>query len=338
MGFLKNLSKKCLVIEMIFYVYMSPEVIQDANNGGPFAMDSLIGILRGFIQNCCVLEFEDNRLQKAVFNNVNQLPPSDARKGIMTLLGVLKKQNRFICNLVPNYNVESINILDVDDQVESTLLDFLLAGKNEMSTFSAKVETASLGNYNQSRFESQRSNLASNGRVFQDGELEQLEFLEEVLKKAFIHSKRIEICDGIFGEQFGDEFEYTFSKLFKWLSKELIELDCFEKIIIYCRKPSVNRVHYMKTQLSDLKSAERSNIKIEIRFYQLNGSQHAPKPLPHDRFIITDQIALTIGRGMDFLNKKTKKNRNTTIHCCMKDDFTKSINTFSNCTIESLII
>ena len=78
----------------------------------------------------------------------------------MTVLGVINKKNRFIGNLVPNYNVESINISDVDDQAESKLLDFLLAGKNEMSSVSAKVEAASLGNYNQSRFESKRSNLA----------------------------------------------------------------------------------------------------------------------------------------------------------------------------------
>jgi len=336
MGFLKNLSKKCLVIEMIFYVYMSPEVIQDANNGGPFAMDSLIGILRGFIQNCCILEFEDNRLQKAVFNNVNQLPPSDAKKGIMTLLGVLKKQNRFIGNLVPNYNVESINISDVDDQAESKLLDFLLAGKNEMSSVSAKVEAASLGNYNQSRFESKRSNLASNGRVLQDGELEQSEFLEEVLKKAFIHSKRIEICDGIFGKKFNDNFEYTFSILFKWLGKVLIEPDSFEKIVIHCEKPEGSTDEYIKTQLSHLKSKEQSNIKIEIRFYHREEKKsHA---LPHDRFIITDQITLDIGRGMDFFNKHTKRNRDISIKTAKNEEITNLINRYHHWMLAPVIV
>src|SRR3989339_1607817 len=76
---LKNLSKRCLVNEMVFYVYMSPDVISDANSGGRYAMQTLIGILHGFMQNCFIAEFEDNRMQKKVFGHVNEMPFSDAK-------------------------------------------------------------------------------------------------------------------------------------------------------------------------------------------------------------------------------------------------------------------
>lgn len=321
---------------MIFYVYMSPEVILDANKGGPFAMDALIGILLGFSQNCCIFEFEDDRMQRAVYGNVKQLPRNEAKKKIMVLLGELKKQNRFICNLVPNYVVENINISDVDDQAENAFLDFLLAGKSEIADLSGKVEAAALDNYNQSGFESKRSNLASNGRVLQDGELDQSEFLEEVFKKVFIHTKRIEICDRIFGKKFNDNFEYTFSTLFKWLGNILNEPGHFEKIVIHCEKPDGYTDEHIKTQLSDLKSEEQSNIKIEIVFY--HREELGMNALPHDRFIITDQIALDIGRGMDFLNKHTKRNRNISIKTAKNDEITKLIKSYRQWMLEPVII
>jgi len=51
---------------MIFYVYMSPGIIEDARDGGTYALDSFIGILLGFLQNCFVAEFKDGRVRKAM--------------------------------------------------------------------------------------------------------------------------------------------------------------------------------------------------------------------------------------------------------------------------------
>jgi hypothetical protein len=48
---------------------------------------------------------------------------------------------------------------------------------------------------------------------------------------------------------------------------------------------------------------------VEAYYYKL---PRGDEPLPHDRFLITDQIAIAIGRGMDFLDFKTKKNRDGT--------------------------
>jgi hypothetical protein len=49
---------------------------------------------------------------------------------------------------------------------------------------------------------------------------------------------------------------------------------------------------------------------MEIQFYQFPSSDNA---LPHERFILTDQIALSIDRGLDFLDKNTRKNRDVDI-------------------------
>ncbi len=323
---------------MVFYVYMSPDVILDAKNGGPYAIQNLIGILLGFCQNCCLFEFKDNRWEKAVYSNADQLPPSNARKKIMVLLGELKKQGRFIRHLIPNHVIQSINIADVYAQAEKVLLDFLLAGENEIAHVSGRVETGALDNYNESGFESKRSNLASNGRLFQDSELDQTDFLKEVFKKVFMHTKRIEICDAIFGKYFGDNFEYSFSTLFKYVEKEVVNAGQIEKVVIHCRKPEICTDDHMKILLSRIKRGRLSNLKIEVRFYKSKEPDERLPALPHERFIMTDQVALNIGRGMDFLDKKTKRNRDILIKLAKEDEIKDSINRCHNWMIEPVII
>jgi hypothetical protein len=314
---------------------MSPDVISDANSGGPYAMQALIGILNGFVQNCFIVEFEDNRMQKKIFSHINEMPASNAKKKIMTLLGELKKRKHFICCLVPDYTIENISISSINDQAEDALLDFLFVGENEISQIGWKVETESLSRYLQSIFESKRSSLASNGRILQDSELDQNTFLDEVFKKAFIYTTRIEICDRIFGSNFNDNFKYTFSTLFTWLKKNLIEPDRFERIIIHCEKPEGYTDEYMKEKLALFKSEKWPNLKIEIRFYLRKESGPA---LPHDRFIITDQMAFNIGRGMDFLNRHTKRNRDISINYSKPEEILDSISKYRQWMLEPVVI
>lgn len=333
------------MIEMIFYVYMSPDVIRDAEQGGPLAMQLLIGILLGFLQNCCITEFEDKRTQKFLWRNVDQLPPSDERKRIKLLLNALKKQGRFICCLIPDYGIENINIAKVNDQVEKALLDFLFIGKNEVSQISCKVEASSLDNYNQSNFASERSSLACVGKTLKSNELDQYEFLDRIFKKALLFTTRIEICDYIFGRKFGDNFEYTFSTLFKWLEENAVESVSLEKIVIHCEEPSSseddNRYRYkehMKTQLARVKKGKFSTLKIEIRFYNREESGKKRQALPHDRYIITDQISLYIGRGMDFLNPRTKRNRDISINYVKKEEVASSLSGYQKWMLEPVIV
>jgi len=53
---------------------------------------------------------------------------------------------------------------------------------------------------------------------------------------------------------------------------------------------------------------------------------------------MTDQVALNIGRGMDFLDKKTKRNRDILIKLAKEDEIKDSINRCHNWMIEPVII
>jgi len=183
---------------MIFYVYMSPDVIEDANDSGPGALDSLIGILQSFLQNCFIAEFEDGRFQRTFYHNINLLPVSPARNKLLKLLGELKRRNHFICCLAPDYFGADDDLSCAIKQAEDVLLDLLLiARKENFQPLELKAEITMLDNYNQSNFASSRSELAKNGMTLKPDQLEQSEFLDKIFKKALMYASRIEICDRI---------------------------------------------------------------------------------------------------------------------------------------------
>jgi hypothetical protein len=316
---------------MIFYVYMSPDVVEDANEGGPQALDALIGVLQGFLQNCFIAEFEDDRLMRSVYSNVNQLPASYAKKMIMALFGQLKKRNHFICCLSPDYFGADDDLSCVIKQAEDVLLDLLLIAKKEnFQPLIMKAEIAMLDNYNQSNFASSRLILAKNGITLKPDQLGQSEFLDKIFKKALMYASRIEICDRIFGLKFGDNFEHSFLTMFRWLERNVVDPVRLKKIIIHCEKPPGYGDDNMKVKLSPIKSGRFSKIVIEIRFYYKDrDSKLEGDPLPHDRYLMTDQVAFDIGRGMDFLSKRTRGNRDISINYQDPDEIAALIGAYS---------
>ena len=52
-------------------------------------------------------------------------------------------------------------------------------------------------------------------------------------------------------------------------------------------------------------------MNISVYFYDPSAGQQC---LPHERYISTDQFGLEIGRGMDFLDSNTAKNRDVSLN------------------------
>ena len=295
---------------MIFYTYLDPDVLSVKNIENNFAMQALIGILRGFTQNCFIAEFEDYRLQDAIKVQVKSLPDTFDRKIIKSLLAALSKRNRFIYCLIPDYSGSKDDITCVVEQAASCLLDLLLfSDANKDTDIPGGIEKATLATFQTTDFENFRSNLAVNGRTFVSGELDQKDFLDWCFGKMLRHPIRIEICDKMFGSRFGDNFEYTVKTLLRWLEQNIVDpRNC--KFIFHCAKPDGKTDHHIKTQLLSFKTGRLKNMPMEIQFYQLADNSQV---LPHDRYLITDQIVIDIGRGLDFLDQNTQKNRDLTI-------------------------
>ncbi|MBI5194266.1 MAG: hypothetical protein HZA08_12620 [Nitrospirae bacterium] len=296
---------------MFFYVYLDPEVFDVATEEGTFAMQSLIGILRGFVQNCFIAEFEDYRVQEAIKEKVNKIVDDNDRKAIKELLKIMKKRNRFIYCLIPDYAGEKSDLEKVYEQAAASYIDILLLKSAPLGTgIPSEIKTATLLNYQHTNFENGRASYACNGVTLKEGEIYEDAFLDQNFKKALRYASTIEICDKLYGPYFSANFIYSTKNLFEWLEKILFAPEkC--KIVFHCQKPEGKTDSFMKDQIGGFKRGRITGIDVVLQFYELLNENNC---LPHDRYILTDQIAVDFGRGMDFLNQLTHQNRDITIN------------------------
>lgn len=295
---------------MLFYVYMQPEVIVVAKNSGQFAISALISFLRGATQNCCLAVFEDDRTRSQIAEAVEDLPEDFDRKVLKSILGILDKRNRFLYILTPDYTGVKDDLSCVLEMADSVDLDLILLQREDLvADPPVKAELCTLSTYQHTNFEVERSRLANEGRTLQNGEMTEIGFLDRHFEKAFRYARRIEICDRIFGRQFGDNFEYTIRTLLRWLETVIKNPEgC--RLIFHIGTPQRATLQHIQTKLTDFRRGRLTALPIEIHVYDV---QDPDQCLPHERFIMTDQLALEIGRGMDFLDRDTHSNRDVSI-------------------------
>jgi hypothetical protein len=65
-----------------------------------------------------------------------------------------------------------------------------------------------------------------------------------------------------------------------------------------------------------------------IRVHYYDGAGLADS-LPHERFIMTEQIALSIDRGLDFLDRSSRTNRDVFIACTDPTECQATLNYFA---------
>lgn len=304
---------------MIFYVYLDPELISLAEDAGEYGRQSLIALLQGFLQNCFIAEFDDESVQASIKDKVDNLPESFDRKKIMALLSSLKKNLHFIYCLTPDYSYEKSSLQLVKEQAEDKLIDLVLVGSDqEKAEMGDHVQTELFSSYHGSNFEAGRSRLARDGITLASGDLAENDVLDNYFKKALRYARSIDICDRMFGRKYSANYEYTIKALLRWLGRILSDPDrC--RITFHCEEPDdqSRSLDCLKGDLTYCKRDELKNVTMRLQLYE---NPDAAMHLPHDRFIVTDQIAIGIPRGMDFLDSKTGKNRDLTIDYKNKGD------------------
>lgn len=312
---------------MIFYVYLDPKVLTIARQNEPFGMQALIGILYGFLQNCFIADFEDGRGWNELGEIIDTLEEVDDRKRIQAILKAMYNRNRFIGCLSPDYAGGKSDLECLVEQAPAMLLDLLLLSEigKDLEGFT-DAETATLNTYQHTYFASDRAKLACDGVTLEEGELDELVFLNKFLKKALMYAREIEICDKMFGDRYGGNYKYTAQVFFKWLEQSLANPDeC--KIMIHCGVPDDDTwLDAMKEHLMSLKRGRLGRIIFKLCLYDIVSKKGA---LPHDRFIVTDQLAFGLPRGMDFLNQQTKKNRDLTLDYKSSSQVNKLITSYA---------
>jgi hypothetical protein len=169
-----------------------------------------------------------------------------------------------------------------------------------------------LAQYPGSAVEIDRHRASTTGRIYFGGEMPTADFLNSNFANALRHARRIEICDRLVGTKWGDNYEHTVQELFRLLERVHNQPDKLE-VIINCgaskRNPQLSHM------VGTFRGQRTASLKIEVNFF---GQPTDRAPLPHDRYIWTDQFAFFIGRGMDFLDRATGANRDVGIS--LKDE------------------
>ena len=312
---------------MVFYVYIHPNVFKDAAESAPYGMQILIGILRGFLQNCCVAEFEDERTYGEIKGIVEDLPADFDRRTVKKLMVHLKKQNRFIYCLEPDYLGEKSDLQCVSEQADRELIQLLLVSEGEeIEHGEGDFELARLNTYNGGDFEEERSKVASGGLAPRDGDLHDNEFMDQHLLRALKHAGSIQMCDRIAGTKFGDNYEYTIHALIKWLGSHLADSSVCH-LGFHFGQADGHKSSYIQGELANYKSESLPpSTELKVGYYS---------DLPHQRFIITDQFALEIDRGLDFLNRRTGKNRNVSINLKNRREIIALLSDYSDQIIQT---
>jgi len=294
---------------MIFNVFFNPHLIGFAAEAGPYGLEALCSALRGFSANCLLFDFEDQRGQADIRQQLDSMPENFDRSIVKRLFATLKKRRRFVFILEADYFSEKSDLDQALDQADKVRIDLFLSDQLPTVPLPTDIEFRTLSNYQASDFEHQRSETATNGRTYVGGDMDAVSFLNFNFAKALRHAHRIEICDRLLGDRFADNFEFTIKELLRWLETILHEPDSCE-LTIHCGKTAGRDQHFAHT-LKSFRRGRISGTKISINFYHTTADGSL---LPHGRYLWSDQFAFEIDRGMDFLNRATGNNRDVSIN------------------------
>lgn len=309
---------------MVFNVCFDPKVIETAAANGPYAMQALIAMLRGFSANCVLLDFEDTRLQRGIRAALDALPPQSDRSEIMALFKRLMKR-RFVSVMQdPDWAAPESDIQHAFWQAHSHGVQLVVTGEQG----GAEAPSADLANFQHTAFERERFTRALTGRVFAGGEFREADFLTDNFANALRHAHRIQICDRLLGKLFADNFEHTIKVFLRWVEQILHDPAACE-ITFHCEH--AKRDDHLCHMLRSFRSGRLAQTVIRVAFYKNPAGRPA---LPHDRFIWTDQFAFDIGRGMDFLDSGTGMNRDVSINLKDATEVTAAIAHFAGMRTE----
>jgi hypothetical protein len=317
---------------MVFYVYFDPAVITAAEKGGDFALQCLIGVLRGFEANCLLAEFDDYFVQEALKERLNDLQDDNARKDLKSLFATLGKRNRFAYCLESVGASIQLRVADAILQGKRAELDLVLADNPAPHPNPHGIPVCTLLAYNTSSFEQERGAVANGGRTFAAGVRAELAFLDWTLRKALKYSTTITIYDRLFGQKFGGNFEYSAKTLLSWL-ETFVDDPSQINLHIHCGKPVGNTDHFIQTRLASFRHGRLAAMPITIQFY---GGLPGVEVLPHQRYLITHQVAIDLGRGLDFLDPQTHQNRSGKFSFARTDELATALKAVSPSTFSPI--
>lgn len=297
---------------MIFYVYFDPQIISAALRTGNDSVQNLTGILRSLSQNCFLAEFKDySYIQEEIREQLKETVGDFDTKTLKIVLSRFAKERLFVECLDYDYSGVSEPEMAQKQSIDA-MLDLLLLAETAVVLPDAATNIATLKNYQNTEFERERSEVARDGVTLALGGMSEDDFWEKYLKKALKYARTIEIIDYQCGEKYKDNFDYTLKKFLGWLKETNVE-DL--TITFHCGFPDTLQSSICSDEDLDGVSPELFDEIRRQKLEQAINSHYDKSTIKvvcyetkfiHDRYVITDQTAFSIGVGMDFLQHSGK--------------------------------
>jgi hypothetical protein len=287
---------------MFYLVFLDPDMIRPAYQNGALGLATLIGIWRGFLINCSICEVDGYLIHSRLGDVIREIGKeaelennglSDHITQMKKLFVQMEKLSRFVDLFSTSQADQSLVLLALHSS-ESIGVDLILT-EQPLPNSPKHPEIAELSSYALSNFERERVKQLDDGLILEGSFCEE-EFFSKCFGKLLPYAKRVSIVDGILGEKYGSNFEYTIERLVHYLELNNTSLSNF--VLEIHTVDGEGRTDLLDQHLG--KWCKKFRHKI-----------HRHSCVGHERYLFTDQFGLQLGVGCDLLDKATRRNRGT---------------------------
>ncbi|MBO1346268.1 MAG: hypothetical protein EBE86_002175 [Hormoscilla sp. GUM202] len=296
---------------MLVPTVLLPSVITANPDESGIFYNSTIELFRKLEKKGVFLIEDRDRLNHDIGAMVKKWPPKYSKK-IQTILKKIDKTNRFV-------------ELDIDDTINTNcpqqqcqsyirittqhLPEFVLARLNCYScakTQMADIFSVKVVNSDEYAIEDEFcAVMEKSDRVFAKG-VKLKQFEQEIILPMFRYAKHVKIYDRYVGRSIVQKNNAPkYKSMLQWLLKVFANNSrkgCFK---VYCgletEKLSKSKVDEAKIKLKELEE----NLKIIYPKIELSVKEETKEEqFQHDRYIITDQLAISMGRGICLVSEE----------------------------------
>jgi hypothetical protein len=319
--FLKTTLKKYFP-NMLLRTILSPSVLEgipEDELAQKLFCNSQIQLLQDLTDNCVVLIDSDQSIKKEIMAAIDKWPVK-FRRTAKEILKLLANRNRFVTPTVQYSLCSSCNKPNCQKCIGMALNcfpnaifiteDCCICVRNQ----SLPIRPIDAGEYGISNFFQQRRQF--NSITLNNGEWEQEKFEDQILAPLFKDAKHIKIYDRMIGRATGQSafIPEHYQSTLDWLLDIFLRESSPKQTKIFEVYSGIDVRYLSPKEVSDTQALMRQfeanmqrkyNFPFKITLKQEDGRD---QEMPHGRYLITDQIAILIERGVDLLwtNKQMK--------------------------------
>lgn len=316
---------------MLVRTILLPSVFTSIPEDQASLYNSVISLLQNLEKNGVVLIDDNNCIKQALSQGVSKWPVKFRQKA-QKLLVELNKKGRLVelslngemkssCGEPPCHNCMRMAKLYLPPAIIANN-NCKKCASNQLASVST-VEVVDVAEYSISNFFDVHLNQGD--RLILNSEWTQKEFEEEILIPLLRDAKDVKIYDRYIGRSILTENAAKYKLTIEWIIN----------VFVRERGSKLNGVFEVYGGLGNLsiRSAEIPRAVSELRNLETDMQKRYPKfkliikketqnsQMPHDRFLITNQVAISIGRGFDLLLEKRqipypRRIRDVTIAYC----------------------